>query len=337
MDSPPHVASRTLRERTSPKFDQQRSQDACQKPQQVFARREVIACGGAFNSPQLLMLSGIGPKSQLKKHRIPLVVDLPGVGSNLQDRYELCVVSDLKRDFNALKEADFEASMDAPIFREWKLFGKGLYSTNGSVIGLTKRSSPQQPVPDLYNFGVPAEFLGYFPGYSRDATARKDRFSWMVLKGHTTNRAGTVTLESKNPWDVPKIYFRHVDEGSPGWESDVEAVLDGIKFIRRMNQDTDLREIIDTEVYPGPQCETDDELRQVIRNDAWGHHASCTCRIGPASDDMTVLDSDFRVRGTRNLLVVDASSFPRIPGLFIAAAIYTISEKASDVICKAAG
>jgi choline dehydrogenase len=88
------------------------------------------------------------------------------------------------------------------------------------------------------------------------------------------------------------------------------------------------------EISPGPDCLTDNDLRQFIKNEAWGHHASCTNKMGPRSDEMAVVDSRFRVHGTEGLRVVDASVFPRIPGLFIVVPIYMIAEKASDVILE---
>jgi len=92
------------------------------------------------------------------------------------------------------------------------------------------------------------------------------------------------------------------------------------------------RKLIAEEERPGKGVQSDEDLKQFVRDNAWGHHASCTCKIGPRQDPMAVLDSNFRVHGTRNLRVVDASVFPRIPGFFIVSAVYMISEKASEVI-----
>jgi choline dehydrogenase len=92
--------------------------------------------------------------------------------------------------------------------------------------------------------------------------------------------------------------------------------------------------LIKREEGPGADCQTDDQLREFIKNEAWGHHASCTCKIGDDDDPLAVLDSRFRVRKTEGLRVVDASVFPKIPGYFIVTAIYMISEKASDVIIE---
>jgi choline dehydrogenase len=147
-----------------------------------------------------------------------------------------------------------------------------------------------------------------------------------------------VTLRSADPQDTPEINFRYFDDdpavSQAQWQDDLNAVVAGVEFARRMNSDTGLRGIIDKEILPGPQYQSPEELRKFIVNEAWGHHASCSCKIGAPDDEMAVLDSRFRVRGTRNLRVVDASVFPRIPGLFIVSAVYMIGEKASDVILE---
>jgi choline dehydrogenase len=304
---------------------------------QVYANREVIISGGAFNSPQLLMLSGIGPAQQLKKHGIDLRVDLPGVGENLQDRYEVGVVSQMKKDFPLLEDALFSPTQDDVNFLAWGK-GRGLYTSNGGLLGLIKRSAKEKADPDLYIFGLPGYFDGYKPGYSTDHIKNKNYFTWCVLKGHTNNQAGKVTLRSADPVDTPEINFRYFDD-DPGvsqaqWQDDLDAVVAGVEFARRINSDTGLEGIIEKEILPGPKYQSPEELRKFIVNEAWGHHASCSCKIGAPGDDMAVLDSRFRVRGTKNLRVVDASVFPRIPGLFIVSAVYMIGEKASDVILE---
>nr|WP_281361986.1 GMC oxidoreductase [Nakamurella aerolata] len=152
----------------------------------------------------------------------------------------------------------------------------------------------------------------------------------MVLKGHTNNRAGTVTLASADPRDVPVIRFRYFSEGSDGWQDDLEGVVDGIEIARDVIGH--LTEMSTTELIPGAQVDTRDKLKTFVRQQAWGHHACGTAKIGRDDDPMAVLDGDFRVRGVQNLRVVDASVFPDIPGFFIASAVYLISEKASDAI-----
>lgn len=299
----------------------------------AYASREVILAGGAFNSPQLLMLSGIGPKEHLERFGIPVRFDLPGVGQNLQDRYEVGVVNRLKTDVGLLKDATFDApAADGtadPVFKKW-LQGKGLYTTNGSVISVITRSAAGRPEPDLFLFGIAGLFKGYFPGYSKLFREHKDYFTWAVLKAHTNNTAGQVTLCSNDPLDVPHIDFRYFDEGNDASGEDLESVVKGIQLARIMTREA--RPLIEEEELPGDSVQTCDDLRQFVKDHAWGHHASCTNRMGPAGDRMAVVDSSFRVFGTHGLRVVDASVFPRIPGFFIVTPIYMISEKASEVI-----
>jgi choline dehydrogenase len=306
-------------------------------PRQVRASREVILCGGAFNSPQLLMLSGIGPRAQLQSFGIPLVVDLPGVGANLQDRYEVGVISQFTRDFSLLKGATFSppeanAAPD-PAMLEWEK-GKGIYGSNGALLGIVKRSSPAKSIPDLYIFGLPGFFKGYFPGYSTQFERYHDRFTWAILKAHTTNTAGQVTLRSKDPTDMPRIDFHYFGEDNDAAGDDLKAVVAGIEFVRDMNERLQRRGLIKAELVPGPAYDTPEKLRQFVQDEAWGHHASCTNKIGADDDPEAVLDSRFRVRGTKGLRVVDASAFPRIPGYFIVSAVYMISEKAAETITE---
>jgi len=317
--------------------------DASPPPKQFKARREVIICGGAFNTPQLLMLSGIGPKAELEKQNIRVKLDLPGVGKNLQDRYEVGIVYKLKENLATLAQATFEGNEQTdPVYKEWmeatpeeRRDGKGfLYSSNGVIIAILKRSSIARNAnenPDLFIFGLPSDFRGYEQGYTRNITI-KNHFTWLVLKAHTRNSGGEVTLRSNDPRDTPQINFKYFEEGndrSKGQE-DLHAMVEAVAFIRqimkRLSDDGEAEEI-----WPGAHV-TDAALREWIMNEAWGHHASCSCKLGAADDGTAVLDKDFRVRGTTNLRVVDASVFPYIPGFFIVTPVYMIAEKASEVI-----
>jgi choline dehydrogenase-like flavoprotein len=297
---------------------------------QVRASREVILAGGAFNTPQLLMLSGIGPAAHLQDLAIPVRVALEGVGQNLQDRYEVGVVNRMRDQWEVLDGAKF--AKGDPQFEQWANGRHGVYTTNGAVIGVIKKSSPGQPVPDLLCFALLGYFRGYFPGYSALFAQRLNYLTWAVLKGHTVNRRGVVTLRSKDPLDMPDVNFHYFQEGTDGGnDADLDAVVDGIKFVRTMTQDLKRDGLIAEEELPGEQVQTDDQLREYVRDNAWGHHASCSCPIGPPEQG-GVLTSDFKVHGTQGLRVVDASVFPRIPGLFILSAVYMIGEKAADVI-----
>lgn len=296
----------------------------------VYASSEVILAGGAYNTPQLLMLSGIGPKEELAKYRIQVKLDLPGVGSNLQDRYEVGVVNRMNNDWEVLKGALY-ATGD-PQYEEWEKQGKGVYSTNGAVLAVIKQSSSEQPLPDLFCFALLGKFKGYYPGYSKLIRENHNYLTWAVLKAHTINRAGEVRLASADPRDRPYINFRYFEEGSDQEGTDLDAVVAGIRFVRSLAEPLIEQGIIAEEEHPGKALQSDQELRDYVRYNAWGHHASCTCPIGSDDDPMAVLDGDFRVRGIKGLRVVDASVFPRIPGFFIVSSIYMIGEKAADVI-----
>ena len=296
---------------------------------QASASREVILSGGAFNTPQLLKLSGIGPRAELERHGIKPRIDLPGVGCNLQDRYEVSVVYRMRDDWDFMADADFQK--DDRLFRLWQKSRKGVYATNGGMFAVIKKSRQETKVPDLFCMSLLARFEGYFPGYSRLIAAGRDHLSWIVLKAHTENNAGTVTLRSADPRDPPQIDFHYFDEGNDKAGKDLDGVVDGIKFVRRITAELRDRGYIAEERLPGDDYQSDGQLREFVRNNAWGHHASCSCPIG-AKENGGVLTSDFRVHGTEGLRVVDASVFPRIPGFFIASSVYMIGEKAADVI-----
>jgi choline dehydrogenase len=306
-------------------------------PRTVRATREVILAAGAFNTPQILMLSGIGPRDELGRHGIPVRVDLPGVGRNLQDRYEVGVVSAMEDDFRILRGATFRPPVPGeapdPQFREWQR-GEGVYTTNGAIIAVIERSSPAQPDPDLYLFGLAGHFVGYYTGYSKDIERGSNRFTWAVLKGSTKNTAGRVTLRSADPRDTPSINFSYFEEGNDAGAEDLEAVVAGVQRVREIMARPPIRDLVAEELVPGPAVRTPDDIRRYVRDNAWGHHASCSCAIGRDGDPTAVLDSRFGVRGTKGLRVVDASAFPRIPGLFIVSAVYMLAEKASDVILE---
>jgi choline dehydrogenase-like flavoprotein len=199
------------------------------------------------------------------------------------------------------------------------------------MFAIIKKSREDRAVPDLFCVSLLTRFEGYFPGYSNLISGSRDYFSWIVLKAHTRNFAGTVRLRSADPRDPPEIHFHYFDEGSDNGDDDLNAVVDGVKFVRQISADLRNEKLIVKEELPGDHIQTEEQLRDFVRDNAWGHHASCSCAIGP-EDKGGVLGSDFRVHGTQGLRVVDASVFPRIPGYFIVSSVYMIGEKAADVI-----
>jgi choline dehydrogenase len=299
--------------------------------------REVILAGGAFNTPQLLMLSGIGPKDHLEEMDIECLVERPGVGRNLQDRYEVGIVSEMKQPFALLKDATFqppaEGAQGDPCFQEW-LQGSGLYTSNGAMAALILKSAATKSDPDLFVFALPGDFHGYFPTYSESIESRKDHLTWAIVKAHTNNTNGTVRLRNNNPLETPEINFHYFDESNDDPNDDLNAVVRAVNLVRGMN---DANGAVAKEVIPGRGIAGDAALRKWVADNAWGHHASCSCKMGDPVDPNAVVDSRFRVIGTTGLRIVDASVFPHIPGFFVVTPIYMISEKAADVIAEDAG
>ncbi|KAI1880404.1 hypothetical protein JX265_002025 [Neoarthrinium moseri] len=300
-------------------------------PGTATASREVIVAGGVYNSPQLLKLSGVGPRAELESFGIPVVAELPGVGTNLQDHYEISVNAKVPTNWTAFDGCTFSLDGEAdPCIDRWNnsiLGDRGTYSSAGlAATMLYKSTVTEDDSYDVFVFGGPVNFRGYFPNYSYNATKLHDWFSWAILKAHPRNRAGSVTLRSADPLDMPEILFNYFQDGA---DEDLQAIYEAIELAR----DAYERQLVPTiENLPGNTTDTEEAVKQYIRDGTWGHHASSTCPIGTDDDEFAVLDSNFRVRGVSGLRVVDASVYPRIPGTFTAVSTYMIGEKAADVI-----
>ncbi len=239
-------------------------------------------------------------------------VDLPGVGTNLQDRYEVSVVYRMRDDWSFMNER--RIPQRRRFFRQWEKSREGVYATNGGMFAVIKKSRQDRRLPDLFCLSLLARFEGYFPGYSKLISEHQDYLTWIVLKAHTENHAGTVTLQSTDPRDPPRISFRYFDEGSDPAGEDLAAVVDGVKFVRGISSELVQSGHIAEEHLPGDRFQSDEELRDFVRNNAWGHHASCTCPIGKREEG-GVLSSDFRVHGTQGLARGRCLGFSTHPGL----------------------
>jgi choline dehydrogenase len=294
----------------------------------VGASREVILAGGVFNTPQLLMLSGIGDAQHLEQHGITVVKDLPGVGRSLQDRYEIGVVNRVRPEWKSLRGATYTTADRQ--YAMWRWLRAGAFTSNGLLFSARFPSRTDQARPDLFCFFLLADFRGYYPGYS-ERVKKLNYLTWAVLKAYTHNTAGTVRLHSKDALDRPDINFHYFGEGSCAAKTDLDAMVTAIKFGRKVIDA--IGPLIVEEEVPGRHLYTDDQLKRHIEDNAWGHHACGTCAMKP-EDQGGVLDSRFRVHGIRNLRVVDASIFPHIPGYFIVTAVYMIAEKAADVLLR---
>jgi choline dehydrogenase-like flavoprotein len=199
----------------------------------VNATREVILSAGTFNTPQLLKLSGIGAADELAKFDIPVMVDLPGVGTNMQDRYEQSLIGESNINFTVTEQCTFLNTTNDPCLEQWQndpLF-RGVYGTNGIALAVIIKSSAaaEDDDPDILVSAGPANFPGYYPNFANIGLSDSRHWSWIVLKAHSCNNAGTVTLKSADPRDMPQINFRSFDIGG---DLDVQAVYEGLQFSR---------------------------------------------------------------------------------------------------------
>lgn len=298
----------------------------------IRARKEVILSAGCFNSPQLLMLSGIGPAAHLRAMDIPVRVDLPGVGTNFQDRLEAPVVTRLDSPFTATVGCELTGAADDRFcMAGWQAGDDfSVYGSNGAPFFIRRAYSKSGThVPEIALLGVLGEFYGFKPGWVDKALATPSQhFTWIVVKAYARGKAGTVRLRSGDPTATPVVNKRSLMDGR-GDPYDLGAVREGIETARRINR----RALIPgEEVAPGVGADLD----SYIRKEQFGHHGACTNPIGAASDPMAVLDSKHRVRGTRGLRVVDASAFNEIPGSFIWAPTAVLAERAASEILKEA-
>ena len=220
------------------------------------------------------MLSGIGDPDLLATCGIRARVPLAGVGRNLQDRYEVAVVNRMKKPWEALNGATFTTA--DPQYRAWAGRRKGIYTTNGSLISVIQRSAPGKPVPDLFCYALLADFRGYRPGYSEAVRQHHDYLTWVVLKGHTNNRGGSVTITSPDPRARPAINFRYFEEGTDAQGEDLQAVVDGIKLVRRMTAGMK-PDLIAREECPGDDV-TSDRGPETVRPGA-GLGTSCVVHV----------------------------------------------------------
>ncbi|GAA6614737.1 GMC family oxidoreductase [Scytonema sp. NUACC26] len=263
---------------------------------QVRVNQEVILSAGTFDSPKLLMLSGIGDAKHLQAMGISVTVDLPGVGQNLQDHLLACVVQEATQDvYPAI-------------------------TSNGVEAGLFLHSKDNlESAPDLQFFFGPIQFLS--PGY----TPADFGFTGTVSLTHPQN-IGSVNLRSSNPNDSPTIQMNYLQN-----QADVQKLVEGMKLIRQLFQSNAFDEFRGKEIAPGSHIQSDAVLETYIRDTCstvW--HPVGTCKMG--TDSMAVVDSELRVYGVEGLRVVDASIMPTITTGNTNAPTIMIGEKAADLI-----
>jgi 4-pyridoxate dehydrogenase len=292
------------------------------RPTVVRAAREVILSGGVFNSPQLLMLSGIGPADHLRDVGIEPVVDSPWVGKNLQDHLAVHVTAKRKKPGPFLKEMRFDR-MAVSMIRA-QLFGTGPGTVlPGGLHGFVK-TRPELATTDIQFLfrGAATNAHLWFPGIR---PAYKDGFGVRPVLLHPESR-GEVLLRSADPFDKVRIIQNFLDA-----PSDLETLKTGVKLARDMLHQPAMDPYREVEATPGPGATSDADIEAWIRRTAiTAHHPSCTTPMG--TDERAVLDTECRVRGAENLRVVDASSMPDLVSGNINAAVLVIAEKVSDHI-----
>ncbi|ANB02577.1 choline dehydrogenase [Ectothiorhodospira sp. BSL-9] len=284
----------------------------------VGANREVILSASTFNSPKLLMLSGIGPAGQLREHGIEVVHELAGVGQNLQDHLEVWVQQrctqpiTLNGWLNPLGQLRIGA--------QWFFARSGLGATNHFESNAYIRSRPGLKWPDLQY-----HFLAGAIAYDGSKAVKGHGFQVHLGANKPLSR-GAVTLKSANPEEAPRLVFNYLQE-----EADRQAYRDGVRLTREIFAQPAFDPYRGDEVSPGPSVHTDDEIDDwVAQTAATAYHACGTCRMG--EDENAVVDSQCRVRGVEGLRVVDSSIMPTVTNGNINAPTIMIGEKAADHI-----
>lgn len=294
---------------------------------EIAAGREVILAGGAVNSPQVLMLSGIGPEDQLRQHGIPVRHVMPGVGRNLQDHLDVLVVHKCVRPVSlGISLRSLPALLAAGL--NYLLFRRGPLTTNAAEGGGFVKSDPDCIVPDLQLHFTPAHLdeHGHTPAYAM-ATMLGHGYALHVCDLRPKSR-GHVGLKSADPCDDALIepnYLSHPD--------DMEQLVKGVKAARRLLAAKAFDPYRGKEIFPGKEVQTDEQIRDFIRRKAGTiYHPVGTCKMG--HDEMAVVDDMLKVHGMQGLRVVDASIMPTLIGGNTNAPTVMIAEKAADMILQ---
>jgi choline dehydrogenase len=279
---------------------------------------EIISCGGAFNSPQLLQLSGVGEAEHLQSLGIDLVVDLPGVGANLQDHLEVYIQHSCKK---PVSMQPYLAKWRMPIIGLQWLFRRGPAATNHFEAGAFVRSNDEVDYPNLMFHFLPIA-IRY------DGSAPEGGHGYQVHIGPMySDVRGTVKITSTDPRTHPAVQFNYLSTGN-----DRREWVEAVRAARHILNQPAFDPFNGGEVSPGPSVETDEEIIDWVARDAeTALHPSCTTKMG--NDSMAVIDPlTMRVHGTEGLRVVDASVMPVVSNGNIYAPTMMIAEKAADMI-----
>ena len=305
-------------------FEGRRAVGVCYRQGQVrhevLVRREVIVCAGPVNSPQLLKLSGIGPRAELTQHGIGVVHELAGVGENLQDHLEFYfqVASRLP----VTLYSQMNPWRKGLIGLRWLLRHDGLGTSNHFETGGFIRSRPGVRYPDIQ-----FHFLPMAVSYDGSSLAREHGFQAHVgpMRSHSQ---GWVRLKSADPFEKPRIFFNYMSQ-----PEDWVEMRAGVRLAREIFAQPAFARYRGREIQPGESVQSDAEIDAFIRAKAESaYHPSCTCKMGRPSDPLAVVDPEARVIGTQALRVVDSSIMPSITTGNLNAPTIMLAEKAADYI-----
>jgi choline dehydrogenase len=285
------------------------------------ANAEVILASGAFNSPQLLQLSGLGPADLLRSHNIPVIADLPGVGDDLNDHYFARIIQRCNTPIT-LNDAAHNWLRGAKAVADYALFRRGYFAIPAISAGCFIRALPTAETPDiqcsiaLYSIHNLGDWVDAFSGFTMTATLLRPE-----SRGH-------VRIKSADPRQAPAIQPNYLAA-----QKDRDTLLAGVKALRRMAAAPALARHIAEEVDPGPSCGDDDSMMDFIRRrGSTVYHPVSTCRMG--QDAKAVVDERLRVRGFERLRVIDASIMPAVVSGNTNAATIMIAEKGADMVLE---
>ncbi len=293
------------------------------QPHQARASREVILAAGAYQTPKLLMLSGIGPQEQLKQHGIAVSHALPGVGKNLQDHYEVPVVASTRGAFGYYGQDRGWPMVKAGL--QYLLFKSGPVTTTGVESCAFFDPLDFTATPTIQMFCVPTVYLdrdvmGADPGDGVTVNS-------LLLRPKAT---GEVTLRDNNARSLPVI-----DTQIFGHPDDLARTLAGFRFARQVLAAAPIREMVDEEIFPGAEVTSDEAIgahcRRMVKT---GYHPVGTCRMGHDDDPLAVLHDDLRVRGVQRLRVVDASMMPNIISGNTNAVVMAVAHRAAQLVLQ---
>ena len=285
------------------------------------ARKEILVSSGAYNSPQLLQLSGVGPADLLRGHGIDVVLDSPGVGSDLQDHLQVRIVTRCSQriTLNDIVASPVRSAMAGV---QWAALRKGPLTIAAGTSGAFFKTSPRLASPDIQIHFIP---------FSTDKMGEKlhpfSGFSASVCQLRPESR-GTLRIKSADPSQPPEIRINYL-----ATETDRRAFIDGLKILREIMAAPALKPYSVEEVYPGSKVVSDDDLLEFCRKTgSTVYHPTSTCRMG--NDPLAVVDQRLKVRGIEGLRVVDASIMPDLMSGNTNAPTIMIAEKASDMILE---